>query len=114
MSRLSAGILDLEDPAEVKRWVVAVRVQASDAITAGLDATARVRRRALSRAEARRRLKAAEQAIGRRILAACLSLRGLMSGFFPVALAILRDRQLSSESHTDPQPARYRRTSEAP
>jgi hypothetical protein len=55
--------LDLRDLAEVKLWILAVREQASDAIAAGLDATARMRRRVLSRAEARRKLKAAKHAI---------------------------------------------------
>ena len=55
--------LDLGDPAEVKHWIAAVRDQANDAIAAGLDATARMRRRVLSRAEARRKLKAAKHAI---------------------------------------------------
>ena len=53
-ANLTDACLDLDNPAEVKRWIVAVRMQASDAIAAGLDATARARRRVLSRAEARR------------------------------------------------------------
>jgi len=61
-------------PRRWKRWIVAVRMQASDAIAAGLDATARVRRRVLSRAEARRKLKAAEQAIDALLRAADRSL----------------------------------------
>ena len=55
--------LNLQDPAEVKRWILAVREQTNDALAAGLDATARARRRVLSRAEARRKLKAAKHAI---------------------------------------------------
>ncbi len=62
-ANLTDACLDLDNPAEVKRWILALREQASDAIAAGLDATARVRRRVLSRAEARRKLKAAEHAI---------------------------------------------------
>jgi hypothetical protein len=73
-ANLTDARLDLDDPAEVKRWLVALRVQASDAIAAGLDATARVRRRVMSRAEARRKLKAAEHAIDALLRAADRSL----------------------------------------
>jgi hypothetical protein len=62
-ANLTDAPLDLRDPAEVNRWILAVREHAGDAIAAGLDATARVRRRVLSRAEARRKLKAAKHAI---------------------------------------------------
>jgi predicted deacetylase len=62
-ANLADAPLDLRDPAELKRWILAVREQAGDAIAAGFDATARMRRRVLSRAEARRKLKAAKNAI---------------------------------------------------
>ena len=62
-ANLTDASLDLRDPDEVKRWILAIRERTSDAIAAGLDATARVRRRVLSRAEARRKLKAAKHAI---------------------------------------------------
>jgi hypothetical protein len=43
--------------------MLAVREQAGDAIAAGLDATARARRRVLSRAEGRRKVKATKCAL---------------------------------------------------
>ena len=49
--------LDWGDPAAVQRWLDAVRIAQDDAIAAGLDATRRKRRRVLSRAEAKRKIR---------------------------------------------------------
>lgn len=54
---------DPTDPGALQRWLADVREQADDAICAGLDATAPLRRRVLSRAEARRKLLAARRAL---------------------------------------------------
>ena len=55
--------LDWGDPAAVQHWIDAVRLRADDAIGAGRDATARKRRRVLSRAEARRKIRDADSAL---------------------------------------------------
>ena len=58
------------DPVEARRWLNALREQTLDAIATGEDATRAPRRRIFSRHEARRRLRAAEEAIARLFAAA--------------------------------------------
>jgi hypothetical protein len=65
------------DPVEARRWLYALREQTLDAIATGEDATRAPRRRMFSRHEARRRIRAAEEAITRLFDAAE---RGLGSG----------------------------------
>lgn len=55
--------LPWNDPDEARAWLGDLREQILDALAAGEDATRPLRRRVLSRAEARRKLTAAEQAI---------------------------------------------------
>lgn len=55
--------LDWTDPAAVKAWALGVWMNADEAVAAGLDATVRKRRRVLSRAEARRKVREAQGAI---------------------------------------------------
>ena len=52
-----------KDPAEIHGWLGALREQIDDLVAAGDDATRRLAERVLSRAEARRRIEAAGQAI---------------------------------------------------
>lgn len=51
------------DPAEARAWLGALREQIDDLAAAGEDATRRFGERVLSRAEARRRIDAAGQAV---------------------------------------------------
>ncbi|MFT3773400.1 MAG: hypothetical protein QM820_49100 [Minicystis sp.] len=53
----------LDDPNMVCAWLAGLRAHVLDAVAAGEDATRRVHARVLSRAEARRRLRAAERAL---------------------------------------------------
>jgi hypothetical protein len=55
--------LRLDDPAQTCAWLACLREHVLDAVAAGEDATRRMRARVLSRAEARRKLRAAEQAL---------------------------------------------------
>ncbi len=48
-----------DDPERVGTWLKALREQIDDAVAAGEDATRRCRKRVLSRAEARRKLREA-------------------------------------------------------
>ena len=50
------------DPADVKLWIQALRVQVGDLVAAGDDATRHPKQRILSRAESRRRVHAADRA----------------------------------------------------
>ena len=52
-----------DDPAERRRWLVDLREQIHDALAAGEDTARRPRRRFFSRAEVRRRIRAAKAAI---------------------------------------------------
>jgi hypothetical protein len=58
------------DPVEARRWLYALREQTLDAFATGEDATRAPRRRMFSRHEARRRIRAAEEAITRLLAAA--------------------------------------------
>jgi hypothetical protein len=51
------------DPAEARGWLAALREQIDDLAAAGEDATRRLAERVLSRAEARKRIEAADQAV---------------------------------------------------
>jgi hypothetical protein len=53
----------LDDPALLRAWLAGLREQVLDAVAAGEDATRRFRRRVLSRAEARRKLRTAKRAL---------------------------------------------------
>lgn len=53
----------LDDSMLVCAWLGSLREHVLDAVAAGEDATRRIQRRVLSRAEARRKLRAAEQAL---------------------------------------------------
>jgi len=55
--------LNFNDPERAREWLTALREATDDALAAGDDATRRVRRRVLSRAEARRKLREAETKI---------------------------------------------------
>jgi hypothetical protein len=72
-----ATSLRWSDPVEARQWLFALREQTLDAIATGEDSTRAPRRRLFSRHEARRRIHAAEAAIGRLFAAAE---RGLGSG----------------------------------
>ena len=63
-----------DDPADVKLWLFALRAQIDDVIAAAEDATRRQSDRVLSRAEARRKLLAAETQIARLLDAGEVSL----------------------------------------
>lgn len=52
-----------DDPEDVRLWLASLRSAVEDAVAAGEDAARPKRDRVLSRAEARRKLTAAEQAI---------------------------------------------------
>jgi hypothetical protein len=54
--------VDWSDPADVKLWIQALRVQVQDLVAAGDDATRAPKQRILSRAESRRRVHAADRA----------------------------------------------------
>jgi hypothetical protein len=54
-----------DDPADIKLWIFALRGEVDDVIAACEDATRRQSDRVLSRAEARRKLLAAETQIAR-------------------------------------------------
>lgn len=54
--------VDWTDPADVKLWIQAIRVQVQDLVAAGDDATRHPKRRILSRAESRRRVHLADRA----------------------------------------------------
>lgn len=54
--------VDWTDPADVRLWIVALRVQVQDLVAAGDDATRHPKRRILSRAESRRRIHLADRA----------------------------------------------------
>lgn len=54
--------VDWSDPADVKLWIQALRVQVQDLVAAGDDATRHPKRRILSRAESRRRVNLADRA----------------------------------------------------
>ena len=60
---MSAPPIDLGDPDARRRWLGQVRELIADATAAGLDAAAPKRRRVLSRAEARRKLREATKAL---------------------------------------------------
>ncbi len=61
--RFPTGRLRWDDPERVSAWLKELREQTDDALAAGEDATRRFRRRVLSRAEARRKLRAASASI---------------------------------------------------
>lgn len=63
-----------DDPADITLWLCALRGQIEDVIAAAEDATRRQSDRVLSRAEARRKLLAAETQIARLLDAGELSL----------------------------------------
>ena len=54
--------VDWTDPADVRLWIAALRVQVQDLVAAGDDATRHPKRRILSRAESRRRVHHADRA----------------------------------------------------
>jgi hypothetical protein len=54
--------VDWTDPADVRLWIAAIRVQVQDLVAAGDDATRAPKQRILSRAESRRRVHAADRA----------------------------------------------------
>ncbi len=54
--------VDWSDPADVRLWIQALRVQLGDLVAAGDDATRHPKRRILSRAESRRRVHLADRA----------------------------------------------------
>ena len=54
--------VDWSDPADVRLWIAALRVQVQDLVAAGDDATRHPKRRILSRAESRRRVHVADRA----------------------------------------------------
>ncbi len=56
-------MLPWKDPAEIRGWLAALREQMLDLASAGEDATRRLGERVLSRAEARRRIEEAGQAV---------------------------------------------------
>jgi len=60
---MNAPRIDLADPDARRRWLAQVRDQIADATASGLDATAPKRRRVLSRAEARRKIRDASKAL---------------------------------------------------
>ena len=55
--------LRFDDREHMREWLKALRDATDDAIAAGQDATRRFRKRVLSRAEARRKLRDAESSI---------------------------------------------------
>jgi hypothetical protein len=57
--------LDFTSPAQVLTWLGVLRSKVADIAAAGRDAAQPPRRRVLSRAEARRQIDEAEEAIGR-------------------------------------------------
>lgn len=57
------AVLPWKDPAEIRGWLAALREQMLDLAGAGEDATRRLGERVLSRAEARRRIEEAGQAV---------------------------------------------------
>ena len=61
--RFPAGSIRWDDPERVGAWLKDLREQIDDALAAGEDATRRFRRRVLSWAEARRKLRAANTGI---------------------------------------------------
>jgi hypothetical protein len=54
--------VDWSDPADVRLWIQALRVQVQDLVAAGDDATRAPKHRILSRAESRRRVHLADRA----------------------------------------------------
>ena len=54
--------VDWTDPADVRLWIAALRVQVQDLVAAGDDATRHPKHRILSRAESRRRVHVADRA----------------------------------------------------
>jgi hypothetical protein len=54
--------VDWSDPADVRLWIQALRVQVQDLVAAGDDATRAPKHRILSRAESRRRVHVADRA----------------------------------------------------
>jgi hypothetical protein len=61
--RMPTASLRFDDREQMREWLKALRDAIDDAIAAGDDATRRVRKRVLSRAEARRKLREAESSI---------------------------------------------------
>jgi len=61
--RFPVNSLRLDDPERVAAWLKDLREQIDNALAAGEDATRRFHRRVLSRAEARRKLRAANASI---------------------------------------------------
>lgn len=61
--RVLVDSLRWEDPNRVRTWLKTLREQIDNALAAGEDATRQPRRRVLSRAEARRKLRAASTSI---------------------------------------------------
>lgn len=66
----SAPRVDLTDPLARGRWLAALREQTANATAAGLDAAAPKRHRVLSRAEAKRKIHDADEAIASLLAAA--------------------------------------------
>ena len=54
--------VDWSDAADIRLWIVALRVQVQDLAAAGDDATRHPKKRILSRAESRRRVLLADRA----------------------------------------------------
>lgn len=65
-----------DDPADIKLWIFALRGEIDDVVAACEDATRRYTDRVLSRAEARRKLLAAETQIAHLLDAGERSLQG--------------------------------------
>ena len=61
--RFPVSKLRWDDATGVSDWLKALREQVDNALAAGEDATRRLRRRVLSRAETRRKLRAASASI---------------------------------------------------
>jgi vacuolar-type H+-ATPase subunit H len=61
--RFPLSTLRFDDHERVAAWLKSLREQIDDGLAAGEDATRRIRRRVLSRAEARRKLRAATAGI---------------------------------------------------
>jgi hypothetical protein len=61
--RFPASRVHWNDPERVDAWLKALREQIDNALAAGEDATRRLRRRVLSRAEARRKLRDANKSL---------------------------------------------------
>ena len=61
--RVPTVTLSFNNREHLREWLTALRDATDDALAAGEDATRRVRRRVLSRAEARRKLREAEAKI---------------------------------------------------